>query len=44
MRNVPGTSTRELKGEAGIAFDIPIAQKTSPGVKGMLRIEARSWA
>ena len=35
--------TRKLDGEAGIAFDIPIAQKTRPGVKGTLRIEARSW-
>jgi hypothetical protein len=24
-------------------FLIPIAQKTRPGVKGTLRIEARSW-
>lgn len=49
QENNPGkpgvdTSTRELKGEAGIAFDIPIAQKTRPGVRGTLRIEARSWA
>jgi hypothetical protein len=35
--------TRELDGEAGIAFDIPIAQKTRPGVKGTLRFEARPW-
>ena len=35
--------TRALDGEAGLAFDIPIAQKTRPGVKGALRIEARSW-
>ncbi len=35
--------TRKLDGEAGIAFDIPVAQKTRPGVKGTLRIEARSW-
>lgn len=35
--------TRQLDGEAGIAFDIPIAQKARPGVKGALRIEARSW-
>lgn len=35
--------TRNLDGEAGIAFDIPIAQKTRPGVKGTLRIEARPW-
>ena len=35
--------TRTLDGEAGIAFEIPIAQKTRPGVKGTLRIEARSW-
>lgn len=35
--------TRKLDGEAGIAFDIPVAQKTRPGLKGTLRIEARSW-
>ena len=37
--------TRWIAGEEskGIAFDIPIAQKTRPGVKGTLRIEARSW-
>jgi hypothetical protein len=35
--------TCKLDGEAGIAFDIPIAQKTRPGVKGTLRFEARSW-
>lgn len=35
--------THELKGGVGIAFDIPIAQKTRPGVKGTLRIEARPW-
>ncbi len=27
----------------GIAFDIPIEQKTRPGMKGTLRIEARPW-
>ena len=36
--------TRKLHGEAGIAFDISIAQKTRPGVTGTLRIEARIWA
>lgn len=35
--------TRELDGEAGIAFEIPVAQKTRPGVTGTLRIEARPW-
>lgn len=36
--------TRKLEGEEdrGIVFEIPIAQKTRPGVKGTLRIEARS--
>ncbi|MFA5700733.1 MAG: hypothetical protein WC913_05595, partial [Desulfuromonas sp.] len=33
--------TRALEGEIGIAFDIPIAQRTRPGVKGTLRIEVR---
>ena len=36
-------ATYALAGDAGIAFDIPIDQKTRPGVKGNLRIEARSW-
>lgn len=35
--------THKLEGGVGIAFDIPIAQKTRPGVKGTLRIEARPW-
>ena len=41
----PGVAavTRELRGEAGIAFDIPIAQTTRPGLTGTLRIEARMW-
>lgn len=34
--------THKLDGEAGIAFNIPIAQKTRPGVKCTLRIETRS--
>ncbi|HSK29344.1 MAG TPA: hypothetical protein VLA17_05220 [Candidatus Limnocylindria bacterium] len=29
---------------AGLAFDIPIEQKTRPGLHGTLRIEARPWA
>ena len=36
-------ATYALAGDAGIAFDIPIDQKSRPGVKGTLRIEARSW-
>jgi len=28
---------------AGLAFDIPIEQKTRPGLRGRLRIEARPW-
>jgi hypothetical protein len=39
--------TRELSpGDpaAGIAFDIPIEQKTRPGLRGRLRLEARPWA
>lgn len=41
----PGVAaeTRKLENEAGIAFAIPIEQKTRPGVKGSLRIEARPW-
>lgn len=34
--------TRLLDGNAGIVFDIPIEQKTRPGLLGKLRIEARS--
>ncbi len=35
--------TRSLEDENGIAFDIPIEQKSRPGLKGSLRIEARPW-
>jgi hypothetical protein len=35
--------TRRLAGEAGTVFDIPIAQKARPGLKGALRIEVRPW-
>ena len=36
-------TTYALADHAGIGFDIPIDQKTRPGVKGTLRIEARVW-
>lgn len=39
--------TRPLVGgdtNAGIVFDIPIEQKTRPGLHGKLRIEARPWS
>ena len=36
-------ATYALPGDAGIAFAIAIDQKARPGVKGTLRIEARSW-
>jgi hypothetical protein len=37
--------TRPLGGnETGLAFDIPIEQKTRPGLTGKLRIEARPWS
>ena len=37
--------TRALGGkDTGIAFDIPIEQKTRPGLLGTLRIEARPWS
>jgi hypothetical protein len=29
---------------SGIAFDIPVSQKTRPGLTGTLRIEARPWS
>ncbi|MGZ8400896.1 MAG: hypothetical protein ACXWVI_06320, partial [Methyloceanibacter sp.] len=39
--------TRALDGglaaAPGLAFDIPIEQKARPGLRGTLRIEARSW-
>jgi pimeloyl-ACP methyl ester carboxylesterase len=35
--------TRAIEGEAGIYFTIAIEQKTRPGLKGKLRIEARPW-
>jgi len=37
--------TRLLDGDdaGSIAFNIPIAQETRPGLTGLLRIEARSW-
>ena len=36
-------ATRPIEGEKdrGITFDIPIDQKTRPGLKGTLRVEAR---
>jgi hypothetical protein len=46
----PGVNavTRPLDGGAaaapGLAFDIPIEQKARPGLRGTLRIEARSWS
>jgi hypothetical protein len=36
---------RPLAGAAaGIAFDIPVEQKTRPGLVGTLRVEARPWS
>jgi hypothetical protein len=39
---------RPLDGEKdekkGVAFDIPLEQKSRPGLKGRLRIEARPWS
>jgi hypothetical protein len=35
--------TRALDGEPGLAFDIPILQPTTPGLKGTIRIEVRPW-
>jgi PGAP1-like protein len=37
--------TRALEGKpAGLAFDIPIEQKSRPGLRGTLRLEARPWS
>ncbi len=32
-----------LPGGSGFTFDIPVAQKARPGLRGRLRIEARPW-
>jgi len=40
-------ATRELVAgdpAAGVAFEIPIEQKTRPGLRGRLRLEARPWS
>ena len=41
-------TTRALEGNAtsapGLVFEIPIDQKTRPGLHGKLRIEGRSWS
>lgn len=33
-----------VAGAPGLAFDIPIEQKATPGLRGTLRIEARPWS
>ena len=48
QENNPGkpgvdVATRPLGNSGGIAFNIPIEQKTRPGVSGTLRIEASPW-
>lgn len=35
--------TQPFDGNEGLAFEIPITQRTRPGVQGKLRIEARPW-
>ncbi len=35
--------TYALPDDSGLAFDIPVAQKTRPGVTGKLHIEVRTW-
>ena len=35
--------TYALPDGSGLAFDIPVAQKTRPGVTGKLHIEVRTW-
>lgn len=49
QENNPGKAgraavTTPLAGEPGISFGIPLEQKTRPGFKGTLRIEARPWS
>lgn len=36
--------TYTLSDGAGLAFDIPVTQKTRPGITGRLHIEARPWS
>ena len=43
----PGTPAKIYdlpNAEPGLAFDIPIVQKTKPGLRGALRIQIRSWS
>ena len=40
---VIAANTRKLDDGTGIAFAIPIEQKTRPGLRGTLRIEVRRW-
>jgi hypothetical protein len=40
--NIPA-ETRPLENEEGLTFNIPIDQPQRPGLKGRLRIEARTW-
>lgn len=35
--------TRELDGQRGLTFNIPIVQNARPGLRGALRIEVRPW-
>ena len=37
-------TTRKLESGEGLAFDIELEQKTRPGLRGSLRIEARPWS
>ena len=41
----PGVDAKlfPLPGGSGFTFDIPVAQKARPGLRGRLRIDARSW-
>ena len=40
-KNAP---TYALPDGTGLAFDIPVVQKTRPGITGKLHIEARPWS
>jgi PGAP1-like protein len=37
-------STSPIAGGTGLSFEIPVEQKTRPGIVGSLRIEARPWS
>lgn len=43
-KSLPGRPLDPANEAAGLAFDIPVEQKTRPGMRGTLRLEARPWS